>query len=806
MATKAEQKAAKAEAKAAAKPTPGNIAKAATLSAKAGGATKQQAKAAGSQAKSTVASLQNTQKLEVKAVQQQFGKAAANAEKAVNKTELANFITGMLSNNFKATGSPLTQASTYDPNSQAYQRVQDAYGLFNQYNLNPAQSVKGGTAGIPLTKIDDYLQSGGTKGGNVAKLLDRMESVYSKIDAGQTLTAEDLAFVKANGESMDRLKAVKGQEGLYSVKYNGITEYYKRNEDGSYIPISADRFKADSGGFFGTDLGKALAVLGTAALTFLPGGQALAMQAGSFLSGGALSGAAATALGNAAIRGVATGAITGSAQAGLVAAALSGAGSALNLSGTMGNIFDSVGLGDFKDAFGVIGGNVSDASFAAADAAQLASQGLGADQIASTLIQQSGLSPVVAQAAAQAAVTGGGEAAIRSAITTTQASQPAPITDLSVRSPDSLATTQTNTAQGLFQGGAPITDISVLYDPNYVEPSMMSSFGNLGEAIAETLLAGNSVAAVASMFGLNTGQVQQIADAFGLGGGGGGMGGFNLGNMFGNLAGTAIDYAALDRIAKEGQKFGKEMEQKAVGIGQQAQTPFTPYTLTTGAGTATIGPGGASATAAPEYEALRRQALEQSGQALSAINPAQSTQQFYQNLEALAGPTRAREQESMLSSLGARGLLGIGRNLPTAGGEIRGVNPYMESLLSAQEQGRIQQALTAQQYGTSEAARMQQLAQALQTQGMGIDKQTMDQLAQARTLGLDERALAERNAAILANAQMRGLELRMPYDLLGLEAQAAGITGVAGIGRGMLGLPTQPGYTSSGGGLFDYLF
>lgn len=241
-------------------------------------------------------------------------------------------------------------------------------------------------------------------------------------------------------------------------------------------------------------------------------------------------------------------------------------------------------------------------------------------------------------------------------------------------------------------------------------------------------------------------------------------------SLFGNAARTGINAAVQQQIIDRLQEQGTKVAEQAARFGAEAKVPFTPYTVTTGLGTSTFGPTGATATAAAPYSAIQQQALQQAQETLGAISPAQASQTLFGQLEGLQAPFRQRQQEELLSRLGARGLLGFGQNLPTVGGGMGTVNPYMESLLSAQASQQAQNALAAQQFGTQEAARQQALAQALTTQGAGIDKQTADLLAQAGTLGQIPTNLALTNAQRLLGGQLAGLQYQT-----GLEEAALGL-------------------------------
>lgn len=378
--------------------------------------------------------------------------------------------------------------------------------------------------------------------------------------------------------------------------------------------------------------------------------------------------------------------------------------------------------------------NMDDDSFwnelYAADAEQLAKQGIGQQQIAD-ILQFSGANPFVAYDAAQLAAQGLGAADILKNIAQSSAA---------------------------FTGGVP-----------------NGAAGNLASTAARSLLQ----------------KLTGTGGTRGTAGGTGGAGGNDLvkallGTLFGTqeagfggLLSRGIDYATAERIANQLRSQGTALTQQATQAGQAAQVPFTPYTVTTGLGTSTFGPSGATATAAGPYQAVQQQALQQAQATLGAINPAQASQTLFGQLEGLQAPARQRQQEELLSRLGARGLLGFGQNLPTTGGGMGTVNPYMESLLSAQATQQAQNALAAQQFGTSEAARQQALAQNLTTQGMGIDQQTAALLTQAGNLGAVPMNLALTNQARGLEATLRGLGYQVPFSTAAANVQA-GQTGLLG--------------------------
>jgi hypothetical protein len=151
----------------------------------------------------------------------------------------------------------------------------------------------------------------------------------------------------------------------------------------------------------------------------------------------------------------------------------------------------------------------------------------------------------------------------------------------------------------------------------------------------------------------------------------------------------------------------------------------------------------------------------------------------------------------------------MSQNLPTVGGTTAGVNPYLESLLSAQRTAQANTALQAQQFGTQEAQRQAALAQGLISTGQGIDTAAMGTLTQGANLGNLATTANQTSAANQLRATLAGQAIRQQYEDVGLQARAQGLMGAAGAGRGLLGLPTQPGNTPSQnilGNIFSEIF
>lgn len=362
----------------------------------------------------------------------------------------------------------------------------------------------------------------------------------------------------------------------------------------------------------------------------------------------------------------------------------------------------------------------ADAAFVAADAAQLAAQGLSQSQIASTLAS-SGVSSFVAADAAALAASGLSEAAI---------------------------------AQNIAQSGAGSASL-------FTSPAAAQAAASNTSLLSK---AGNIIK------GLTTG---------GGTAGAGYTGTDTTGLLLSKLLGSGIDAVTASNIANQLKETGAGLSQQATQAGAAAAVPFTPYTVTTGTGTATVSPTGATSALSPQLQALQGSLFGQAGQAIGAINPAQASQQMYGQLEALAAPSRQIEQNRLLGSLGAKGLLGYSQNLPTVGGDVMGVNPYVQSLLSAQQTAQGQNALNALQFGTSEAQRQAALGTGLLSAGTGLEAQAAAPLSSAYTIGSGLTNLAQTDAGRQLQATLGGLGLQVPFQTTAANIRA-GQTGLLG--------------------------
>lgn len=279
-----------------------------------------------------------------------------------------------------------------------------------------------------------------------------------------------------------------------------------------------------------------------------------------------------------------------------------------------------------------------------------------------------------------------------------------------------------------------------------------------------------------------------------------------LGQILGGAAQTYINQEFLSNLADEQRQLGAQTAARAEQLGAAAAVPFTPYTVTTGLGSSTVSPTGATAQLAAPYQAISEQTAQQAQQAFGAINPAQTSQALYGQLEALQAPGRQIEQNRLLGTLGQKGLLGFGQNLPTVGGQVQAVNPYVQSLLTAQETARGQNALAAQQFGTQEAQRQAALGTSLLGVGTGLEAQAAQRLGQAGTLGIGLTQLGQTDAGRALTSGLTGLGYQTAMNLNAADIEAARQRALAQAATNtvgsVFGLP-QTGATGGGSTLSD---
>jgi len=560
--------------------------------------------------------------------------------------------------------------------------------------------------------------------------------------------------------------------GYQSSNIEGMVNFGVEFDDQGnpmYFPVYED---TSSG------IGKLLGTVAPFALMAIPGINALASSIGATFASGA-GAVAQQAIGNAILSGATTGVITGDVEKALVSGALVGVGSGLYNSGALGDTLNEVGLSGVTETFNI----------------PVSESALGADPYSLTSAPEA-ISQ--AQIDAQPGLFGDADFALPTDGVSLQARDFSPqvygesalgMRDFSVGDISTVPeTTLTPTLDQSGLRGFTLADLEEGRVPlEDVFPSLAQEVATITSPAAATgLLTGRDVLETAEETGIIEDIKQQLPE---------GVKDFFSDLNIKELVGAGFDIAAINKIADEYKQQGAKTYEEALRLGREAGiTDFKPYTVTTGLGTGRITPEEAFAEVGADYAPIREAALGAAEGMITGLPTTreEATAQQLAATRALTEPLRQREQERMLGTLAQRGLLGYGQTMPTVGGERR-VSPLAESILSAQEIARSQEALAAQQFGLTEAQRQANLAAGLTGEARAIDTAALQPFEQARMLSGTRTDLAQQTAGRAAEAGLAGLRLQQQYDVDALRAQAGGYGLLSEAARGVIGAPTQPG-------------
>jgi len=524
-------------------------------------------------------------------------------------------------------------------------------------------------------------------------------------------------------------------------------------------------------------ISKLLGTVAPFALMAIPGIGSLASSIGATFASGA-STVAQQAIGNAILSGATTGVITGDVEKALVSGALVGGGSYLYNSGTLGDTLNEVGLSGVTDTFNI----------------PVSESALGIDPYSLTSAPEA---ITQAQIDAQPGLFGDADFALPTegvSLSEVDFSQIPGIGESALGMPDfsvgGIQTLPGETVVPPFADPSQLTFADTARLADVAFPTLEQELSAITSPAAATgLLTGRDVLETAEETGIIEDIKQQLPT---------GIKDFFSDLNIKELVGAGFDIAAINKIADEYKQQGAKTYEEALRLGREAGiTDFKPYTVTTGLGTGRITPEEAFAEVGAGYAPIREAALGAAEGMITGLPTTreEATAQQLAATRALTEPLRQREQERMLGTLAQRGLLGYGQTMPTVGGERR-VSPLAESILSAQEIARSQEALAAQQFGLTEAQRQANLAAGLTGEARAIDTAALQPFEQARMLSGTRTDLAQQTAGRAAEAGLAGLRLQQQYDVDALRAQAGALSKLAEAGRGAIGAPTQPGAES----------
>lgn len=343
-------------------------------------------KAAAQAQKAQVNQTKSAQKAEITALKQSGAdKSIIKTEKKANQQELKDLKNALNTGTY----TPLTdlsgirsQASTYggDLVTNVNSLLDSAASYYGQYNIPTVTKQGGATVGVGLDQLLNYNLGKGS--GSINRLIDNAQAYV-----GQTLTADQLTAAGV------KIKEDKNNPGTFVSRVGGDTKtltYFTQNPDGTYTGVGVNRVAVPSqdGGLFGSTLGKL--ALGLGGFFLGPGVGSLLQVGGSLGStlGGGLLGGIANVLGGGKF----------------IPGAIIGGGGGFAGGGGFTNLFGGNQAIPFSDA-------LAESQFAAADAAQMASQGLSNSAIQQNLIM-SGFDPALSASLADQAIMGIGKEAL----------------------------------------------------------------------------------------------------------------------------------------------------------------------------------------------------------------------------------------------------------------------------------------------------------------------------------------------------------------------------------------------------------
>lgn len=599
--------------------------------------------------------------------------------------------------------------------------------------------------------------------------------------------ARDLYLV--SGKTGYQAGGVGGDNGespaIPGATTNHATVLYRKEGD-ALVPLAdtAQYFNGEmelSPGSGLSDFISAAAPIAGIALMATGAGAALG---GALLSGAGVAGASAAttgALGGAVIGGGISAATGGNVLTGAALGGLGGyaqGGGFNGIGSTLSNTFSEItGLdtSTISNAF-TSANDVANQQFAAADALNLAQNGVGTAAIQQNLIA-SGVDSLTAATLAQNAVMPG---ATLASLTESIAGAP---------TYSNLGTSGASTGSGTSQTA---TNAAT---NNLTNTAIRATAGSLLGGVAAGL-----PSTIAGFYGANqeanrladyATALQQNADRYGT------TLTTNIGNIASGLPSaaraasgmiTGAAGAGAGSITSAANQAGaaltgvanQQAGQTTALAGQLAPSlQFTPVGMTTRFGSTTTPQydsegrlTGFGYTVANDIAAQRDRLLGLSNQALpETTDIGQATTNYYNELQALQNPQREQQLAALRAQLQTtgRGGLAFGATTGASGNALAATNPELAAYYNALAQQQSQQALTAQD--VAQQRLNQQLAL---SSGLFGQAQTLEGAGQqALTLGTNLGSLATQGATNAANLQMNAQQVAAAQQI-SAQLQASG--------------------------------
>src|SRR5262252_5010704 len=213
----------------------------------------------------------------------------------------------------------------------------------------------------------------------------------------------------------------------------------------------------------------------------------------------------------------------------------------------------------------------------------------------------------------------------------------------------------------------------------------------------------------------------------------------NLGDLAGGLFSTGLGIAG----GMQGVNALEEAQKSATNAGQ-----FNPWSVYTGTGSATFGPGGATSTLDPAYQGLRTQLLGNASGgfgALGTYDPNAMATQTYNQMQAMAAPDEAAQRANLTAQLQQQGQTGlaIGGDPTNANPAMQAAyNPQMAALMRAQSQAAQGRQLSAIDQSQQIANQMQARATGQLGAGLQLDQSMLPYMQFGAGLGQTQTSAA----------------------------------------------------------------
>jgi hypothetical protein len=281
------------------------------------------------------------------------------------------------------------------------------------------------------------------------------------------------------------------------------------------------------------------------------------------------------------------------------------------------------------------------------------------------------------------------------------------------------------------------------------------------------------------------GLLADIAGALGTAAGGlGNLAGSaftSIGQNLGKTGAGLLTGYGYNEMLQDLKAFGKEARTGAEAIGQQAAegTRFVPFTVTgaTGAGVGTTPEGSTQFNLSPQEQALQNQLFGGAGQFYGqAQQPiAQTEQDIFNRMLALAAPERQRQSLALEERLAAQGRLG------TSSAAYGGATPEQMALATAQQEQLNNLGLQARGQALAEQQQYANLGQGM----LGAAYTPQSALLNVLNQGMGVAGLSDvgrRSAAqIQSEGQMAGLDAQLQSQLARGNLTAQGISALAAL-------------------------